>query len=409
MFSYYKEARICYAYLSDIASSQAEKLTTSRWFKRGWTLQELIAPQIVEFYASDWIDIGTKKSLRCSISRRTGIPQDVLLGADPKSCNIAERMSWACDRRTTRVEDLAYSLMGIFDVNMPMLYGEGMKAFQRLQREIFNQRVDYSIFAWSERGLFRSGFFADSPHDFGTCQSQQGRPGCLPHSQEALSLPSSFSMVHIDDYRKITPVNLYDHISTTITRGRALEDPPMFTSSGLRLRALVSKSYTYARFIFLGLEYEGGYLCILEKNGIRLDPGCIFRCDHTELRKMKHEYLYFDTARTQRTFLWGFGGGVIDCEPTEFVQLLYQQPQQNYKRPEIQESRLRWDRTLLLDSLGKCAGALWIILSQSPFMNQCVSRLTVKDLNPPVQDCAVWVSEVLEEARALLRSGGLAA
>jgi hypothetical protein len=330
MFRYYKEASICYAYLSDIVSSEAEQLTSSRWFKRGWTLQELIAPPIVEFYSFDWIDIGTKTSLRTKISSQTGIPHHVLLGIDPSSCSIAERMSWASDRHTTRIEDQAYSLMGIFDVNMPLLYGEGQKAFQRLQREIFNQKADYSIFAWSHFArLSKAGIFAYSPNDFGTSRSEYRQRLCVGTLEQTCSLPPNFSIVYIHDYRKLTPVNVYDHIPTVVTRGRAPDDPPMFTSSGLRLKMLMSKSYKYARFIFLELEYEGGYLCIPEENNLRRDPYCIFRCDKTELKKMRYEYICFDTARTPKSN--SIIDGIRHCPPLEWVQLLYQQPHQTYK------------------------------------------------------------------------------
>jgi hypothetical protein len=96
----------------------------SRWFKRGWTLQELIAPVIVELYAADWSEIGTKSTLRAEIAAITGIDSEVLRGdKSPLSCSVAMRMGWAATRSTTRVEDRAYSLFGIFDVNMPLIYG----------------------------------------------------------------------------------------------------------------------------------------------------------------------------------------------------------------------------------------------------------------------------------------------
>jgi hypothetical protein len=329
MFRYYKEAQICYAYLSDIASSEAEQLTTSRWFERGWTLQELIAPPIVEFYSCDWIDIGTKTSLRKSISLRTGIPNDVLLGADPSSCNIAERMSWASGRNTKRIEDQAYSLMGIFDVNMPMLYGEGIKAFQRLQREIFNQRVDYSIFAWSDHEwLPEAGIFANSPWNFTTSWSEQRQELHNLHLQKARLLHPGFSEVHIDDFRKLNPVNPYDLVPINIAHGRFPDDPPMFTSNGLRLKVLASTSHTYAQFIFLGLEYEGGYLCIAENNRLRHDAHYMFRCNREELMRMRYESIYFETAKTPKPR--SFFEGVMNVSCPQWVRLQYEQPHQNY-------------------------------------------------------------------------------
>lgn len=131
MFRWYRIAAICYAYLADVID-QAE-LGRSRWFTRGWTLQELIAPKIVEFYSMDWKPLGSKVKLQNHLQEITGIDQYVLsTGVFDKVC-IARRMSWAANRQTTRVEDLAYSLIGIFEVNMSLLYGEARKSFTRLQ------------------------------------------------------------------------------------------------------------------------------------------------------------------------------------------------------------------------------------------------------------------------------------
>jgi len=142
---------VCYVILSDvngnIDGTQPQQLGKSRWFTRGWTLQELIAPSNVIFFSNDWEEIGTNISLQASITKITGIPKDVLLEDELEHCSIAQRMSWASKRKTTRVEDIAYCLMGIFGVNMPMLYGEGDKAFFRLQEEIMKISDDHTIFA----------------------------------------------------------------------------------------------------------------------------------------------------------------------------------------------------------------------------------------------------------------------
>lgn len=156
MFRYYQASAACYALLSDVeggariaASSghslyleinTVEALRTSRWFTRGWTLQELIAPNTVQFYSRNWSFLGNKKDktgFQELISGITGIAVDILDGkCSVDDLSIANRMQWASNRETTRAEDLAYCLMGIFSVNMPLLYGEGMKAFLRLQEEI---------------------------------------------------------------------------------------------------------------------------------------------------------------------------------------------------------------------------------------------------------------------------------
>lgn len=123
-------------------------LALSSWFTRGWTLQELIAPREVILYDQNWIEIHRKSTSAKLLSRITGIDQDVLSGADFRQLSIAVRMSWAARRVTTRLEDQAYSLLGLFGVNMPLLYGEGTEAFRRLQEEIIKGSTDHSIFAW---------------------------------------------------------------------------------------------------------------------------------------------------------------------------------------------------------------------------------------------------------------------
>jgi len=164
MFRWYRGAGVCYAYLNDVdvhfeagtdgaplsnERYSKEELARSRWFKRGWTLQELIAPSNIEFYGRDWQYIGTKSLLRETLQRITGISADVLQTGRVEDESIAKRMSWMASRETTRSEDMAYSLMGIFDVNMPLLYGEGDKAFVRLQEEIMKDSADNSLFTWS--------------------------------------------------------------------------------------------------------------------------------------------------------------------------------------------------------------------------------------------------------------------
>lgn len=131
-------------------------------------VQELIAPRHLEFYDKFWTFLGTKNDLRLSIERITRISRSVLAGTENiTDVPVACRMSWAARRETTRVEDMAYSLLGIFGINMPMLYGEGQRAFIRLQEEIVKEYADLSIFAWIplDRAL-HSGVFAPSPANF---------------------------------------------------------------------------------------------------------------------------------------------------------------------------------------------------------------------------------------------------
>jgi hypothetical protein len=152
MFRWYRDAQVCYAYLCDVPHTKDSHYAKnsafcrSKWFTRGWTLQELLAPEIVVFFSQTWAEIGTKSSLAPLISEITSIDN---LFSFQKAC-VAQKMSWAARRQTTRVEDTAYCLMGLFDVNMPLIYGEGDKAFVRLQLEILSSVDDESIFAWAK-------------------------------------------------------------------------------------------------------------------------------------------------------------------------------------------------------------------------------------------------------------------
>ncbi|MCJ1367563.1 hypothetical protein MMC16_006697 [Acarospora aff. strigata] len=155
MFRWYEDAAMCYVHLSDVvwvdgkngmSKAFRAEFRQSAWFTRGWTLQELLAPRWVSFHDSCWEYVGNKQQLEADISAVTGIKVEHL--RQPSSASVATKMSWASKRKTSRVEDVAYCLLGIFDVNMPLLYGEGRKAFLRLEMEIIKKSDDESIFAW---------------------------------------------------------------------------------------------------------------------------------------------------------------------------------------------------------------------------------------------------------------------
>jgi hypothetical protein len=168
MFEYYSHSSVCYAYLADIQS--LKRLAKSRWFTRGWTLQELLAPRIVTFFDSRWRKLGTKQSCSQQISSATGIPEDVVVGRPIQTCNVAQRMSWASQRQSTRDEDIAYCLWGLFDVHMSPIYGEGAEnAFLRLQEEILRQSADHTLFLWTPKhDPYNQGLLASSPRPFCT-------------------------------------------------------------------------------------------------------------------------------------------------------------------------------------------------------------------------------------------------
>jgi hypothetical protein len=171
MYLWYTHSRICMVYLEDVPPKSFVK---SEWFDRGWTLQELIAPKVVSFFDQNWLPLGTKADNAQQLSTITSIPEHVLDHTiKPSACSIAQRMSWAAKRKTKRIEDRAYSLMGLFDVNMPMIYGERENAFLRLQQHIVQRSKDESLFAWAMQppgnGPAYCGLYAPSPSNYLDC------------------------------------------------------------------------------------------------------------------------------------------------------------------------------------------------------------------------------------------------
>jgi hypothetical protein len=161
MFHWYNEAVKCYVYLADISVSDEDPsrweqaFQTSRWFTRAWTLQELIAPKSVQFFSAEGRLLGDKKSLERQIHNITGVSVQALQGTPLFHFSVYERMSWAAKRNAKREEDTAYSLLGVFDVQMPLLYGERKtKAFFRLQEEIDKSLKSESFSSFSIPVIF---------------------------------------------------------------------------------------------------------------------------------------------------------------------------------------------------------------------------------------------------------------
>lgn len=170
MFRWYRNSGLCLALLSDVDKSEFELIEDlqsyatliSRWFTRGWTLQELLAPDDLFFFDVNWNELGSRSQWASHISKATGIHVKFLHGIELKldpykswdveaalrDTSVATKMSWAAGRETTRMEDQAYCLLGLFDIHMPMLYGEGTKAFARLQQEIMKSTDDCTLLAW---------------------------------------------------------------------------------------------------------------------------------------------------------------------------------------------------------------------------------------------------------------------
>jgi hypothetical protein len=168
MFQWYRNAEKCYVYLSDVtvAPEWEETLRRSRWFTRGWTLQELIAPRVVEFYSSDGQYLGDKTSLEHQLHAITKIPVAALRGTPLSDFSIEERMSWSRHRETKLAEDKTYCLLGIFDIHMPLIYGEGHEhAHRRLRKEL-----EGNLFC-TNRGMstnLRTGYRRQQPEPFST-------------------------------------------------------------------------------------------------------------------------------------------------------------------------------------------------------------------------------------------------
>lgn len=340
MFAWYQKSTVCYAYLQDVfyllpessadssvshkyeavkkrfkqdikslheesrhkaffthtagqntgAPHTATNFTKSRWFTRGWTLQELIAPQSVEFYSAEWIKIGNKATFCRSISSTTGIPNDILRGKDLRTCNVAQRMSWASQRQTTRTEDIAYCLIGLFGVNMPLLYGEGEKSFIRLQEEIMKLEEDYSILAWSlqyDCADNLTGLLASSPADFSrNMPTELQLP--IPPPEWSRQEPkdrrqfdawvkrfkestgtfyadsSSYNVLYEKDYNRLrSRIPYRNHIVERLKLNP--KDPPELTSRGFRLSLPVrtADDPRLPLVVWIYCEYEGRLLCVL--------------------------------------------------------------------------------------------------------------------------------------------------
>lgn len=170
MFRWYQLAQVCLVHLHDVEDPSSEslklRLGRSDWFTRGWTLQELLAPEHVLFFSSTWKHLGSLREIPSNIynndsrsspilakdvSNLTHIPVSALTGEESlKLFSVAEKMKWLSSRETTRIEDMAYCAIGLFGIYMPLLYGEGSRAFQRVQELIITRLGDESIFFWGE-------------------------------------------------------------------------------------------------------------------------------------------------------------------------------------------------------------------------------------------------------------------
>lgn len=185
MFRWYRDAATCYVFLSDVSTAKRKAdsdsfeaswestFRCSRWFTRGWTLQELLAPRSVKFFSREGNLLGNIQGLTTLIHGVTRLPIAVLKGAPLDNFGVEERLSWTRERTTTREEDKAYSLLGVFGIFMPLIYGEGQaNAFRRLRKEIQDRRYpsqgkSSSLHQLKHVRLTQLAFLDLSERDFG--------------------------------------------------------------------------------------------------------------------------------------------------------------------------------------------------------------------------------------------------
>ncbi|KAG8221060.1 hypothetical protein J3R82DRAFT_2573 [Butyriboletus roseoflavus] len=198
MFRWYRQAHICIVHLA--GTLNISELKDDEWFMRGWTLQELLAPKMIKFYGKNWeklSDIPNDKedlSLMNLVSRITNIPLADLTSFKPGTRNIRQRMYWASKRQTTRVEDISYCLVGIFDVNLSIAYGEGDWAFYRLMEVIIQRCDEWGIFAW-----------AGTPSSYGRTKAIARSPEC-------------YQEIHTDGFPVESTTKVHGDTSFTLSR-----------------------------------------------------------------------------------------------------------------------------------------------------------------------------------------------
>jgi heterokaryon incompatibility protein (HET) len=302
--------------MGSVATKRYPRLHDSRWFTRGWTLQELLAPRTVVFYDRNWTELGTKSSLKTEIEEACGIPAVVLTrGRSFGMCNAAEKMSWASTRKTTRVEDEAYCLMGLFGIHMPLLYGEGKNAFLRLQLEILRSTYDYTLFAYkhlegrtnrsSRVGMWFRPPMATEPANFCRPDSCQLPPEAECHAGASWN---------------------YDNLQLRPGRSQTILDVPVLAGDAIKLQLPIvvhgkAKSVYSGCTVYRGYQYE--LLCFrlvtpVELQGIGTDMDQ--RLGETFDTLHYHMYLPF-------TF---FSESILDQPPTDLL---------------VRQKRLTWANT----------------------------------------------------------------
>ena len=294
MYKWYANGLVCYVYLSDVRSTfdpqdelGSADFRKSRWFTRGWTLQELLAPSQLVFFTSSWSEIAMvdkdpwswsagdrpHDSMLSLLTTITKIPRVYLsFGKRLQDAPVCQRMAWSAHRQTTRPEDEAYCLLGLFDINMPLLYGEGRKAFMRLQQQLMQVAADDTLFCWGRDAFAEpdsypdvewSGLLAKSPSWFSGLQStslklelrQQPSHYMLTNRGVLLTLPrTTYGDTPFDSEMLVIPLNV------KTASGKCLALPLRLDEQGSFQRLSVRTPFEISRLRFRGLKSQVTYI-----------------------------------------------------------------------------------------------------------------------------------------------------
>ncbi|KAH7070718.1 heterokaryon incompatibility protein-domain-containing protein [Paraphoma chrysanthemicola] len=371
MYRWYRDSSICYAYLSDVKRSSWETFRRAKWFTRGWTLQELIAPRLMEFYDGSGLECGTKFSLRAQIAEITGIAPEVLQEEDHHRYTVATRMSWAAKRKTTRLEDEAYCLLGIFGINMPLLYGEGERAFRRLQEEIMRVQEDYTLLVWRYRNPDSSS------------HSKQSSGGLLARS------PMDFAPLCIsdDDGRPVT----YAHLSRWSISCDGLQSqgvPPSLTSRGLHVSLPLKDSYPVSWEKF-------ACLCEVRLDGPDSRPTHLM-CVRLFCRQTAQEVRYYRDAQEDLHLVPWRIEGELTLESFALETIYIEQPPPS--RVQAQDMTISSPWSIIVTKLPRNSQSGPLLLTTTPLVN--VQQL----LEAPKQTPLVSVRQLVESPEQIARS-----
>ena len=305
IFRWYQHAERCYVYLSDVSTTERKRgdkkaqsmweqaFRQSIWFTRSWTLQELIAPASVRFFSREGFFLGDKLSLEQQIHEATGIALTALRGSPMSHFTVAERLSWTSRRSTTREEDLVYSLLGLFGITMPLLYGESRAAFVRFTEEIMKASEDHSILLCSKR----------------LATSKLWRPTGLDSSGlnwEGLKVHSPNDLMSIDILRPhLPPLSQVPGLPQTSSRGLRVSLYTKRVNS-----SLISWTYCtqekdgqfYA--ICIGVLYEGDFTEANRSYVKGTISGDIYYVKVNRLKGFELRYIYLSHSEDSQQVAW---------------------------------------------------------------------------------------------------------